>query len=149
MVKSTRPAATSSGPPMASDFTYSTSENPSRRSNSSARNCGARQIAALYRRRIFFVSGGGSLAAIRGSPRSEAAPKAELLARNLRRLSELTIVFMACLPCGSPSLDQFALSVIKVHGTPPEGVADTRTALFLRERDPQAAWAPESAKLVC
>src|SRR6516164_4760644 len=41
----------------------------------------------LRTRRIFRISGGGSAAAGRGRPRSEAAPKADALARNLRRLN--------------------------------------------------------------
>src|SRR5262245_34109894 len=69
--------------------TYWISENPSSRSNSSARYWGDRQIAGACTRRIFFTSGGGSAVADRGYRPSSPAVPASVPPRNLRRLNGL------------------------------------------------------------
>src|SRR5262245_51177060 len=86
MLRSALPFASASRLFPVSSSTYSISEKPSSRSKSSARYWGAKQIAGPCMSRTFFVSGGGSAAARYERPSSEAALKADVPPRNLRRL---------------------------------------------------------------
>jgi hypothetical protein len=47
--------------------------------------------------RIFFVSRGGSLAAVPDRPRSAAAPKMDVLVRNLRRANPSSLLLLVVL----------------------------------------------------
>src|SRR4051794_1107901 len=61
------------------------SVNPSALSSASAMYCGARQIGGAVISLSRVVSGGGAAPVVRGRLRTEAAPKADALARKLRR----------------------------------------------------------------
>src|SRR5438552_1149232 len=91
MVMSARPASNRLTVFWVGISTYSTSEKPSRRSSSSARYWGARQMAGEWTRRIFWISGGGSAAAVRGSPSKAAAPSIEVPASHSLRLNPGTV----------------------------------------------------------